>query len=176
MRHFRLSLFALLLLTTARPALAYQHDRAPGSFYFYDLTVDHEADNPKNDLSLSQAKIIECQGHAELFEWGKGGDCLRYTPEKIGDSISFRIHIAGVDKESPCSIETILANFNNEGIYQMLVNDLPTGPEHDCFGHDNWKQGQFSITPGDYKITYRYVGKNPKSSGSVLNIIWLNIS
>jgi len=176
MRPFFFVLLALCCASLARPVAANQRDVVPGEFYFYDYTLDKKADRPDNQYGIGEAKLLEAQGRAELFEWNDGaGRCLQFTPEKIGDSISFGIHIGGVTTQTSYAVKTIRAYFNNEGIYEFLVDDKVVGEQHDCSLNDKWKHGDFLINPGDYKITYRYVGKNPKSGGTVMNLIWLDI-
>lgn len=169
-----LLLIVPLFIGNVRPALANPHDVVPGCFVFYDRTLDKDADRPDNQSGLGQAEIIEGQEQAKLFEWNNGvGRCLRFSPEKLGDSVSFRIHIGEANSQTAYAVKTSVANFYNEGIYQFFVDDQPVGPQHDCYSEQSWKHGNFPVVQGDYKITYRYVGKNPKSTGCVLNICWI---
>jgi len=176
--HLSRALFLLfiasLFVSLARPIAARPHEAVTGCFYFYDYKLDAGVEQEDNEYGVGQAKITEGQEHATLLQWNNGaGNCLRFSPEKVGESVSFRIHIAQVGMDRPYKVRTNAAVFHNEGIYQLLVNDQPIGPEHDCFAEQTWEHGEFSVTPGDYKITYRYVGKNPKSPGSVLDICWI---
>ncbi len=152
------------------PALAIVRDKVPGSFYFYPREIK---DDPTNAAGFGLAKIVRHSGKYELFEWGRGGQCLRFTPDKIGDFITFRIRVAEADPGFTYKVQTVAAWFNNEGIYQWEVNGQPFGAPHDCFGRDEWTHGDWPITPKEYEITYRCVGKNPSSSGMVANLIRL---
>jgi len=167
---------AALSVLVARPAVATTPDAVGGTWFFFDRHLEKQRPDSEDDGGIGQAEIIEGQEHAKLFQWSNGGGhCLRFSPEKVGDSVSFRIHVAQVITTPPFDVKTAIPTFQNEGIYQFLVNDKPVGEPHDCFFQGFWEHGTFSIVPGDYKITYRYVGKNPKSKGNVLDLRWISL-
>lgn len=177
MRSFFLLMLAGLFLCYGRPVAAQIKDQVAGSFYFYDYTLDGEPNDPTDTFGISQAKMIDCQGKSELLELGRAphvGRSLLFTPDKVGDSISFQIHIAKVQMPTPYSIRNV-DSAGSEGIYQFLVNDHVTGPDHDYEQQGAWEHGKFPVTPGDYKITYRYIGPSPKAGKPCLNLIRLEI-
>ena len=142
----------------------------PGDFCFYDVKLT-------GSETMMQAELLKAEGKAELKEWGQNGRCLVYTPEKAGDSITFRIKIGRVGQEPEFEILTSRAYFNNEGIYQLLVDGEPVGEPYDCFGHGKWIHGSFPVVSGTYEIAYRYTGqKNPKSAGTCINLSWLEFN
>jgi hypothetical protein len=164
-----------------RDAVAVPKDTIPGTFYAYDFKLDNLSDNPGNIYGRGQAEIVDYQGKYEIFGWGDKeypAHCLRFKPDKIGDFITLRIHIARRFEKPDYAyeIESVLAYFHNEGIYQLEVDGKAIGATHDCSSDTKWIHGSFPVEAGDYKITYRYIGKGKKRSGKVLNLSRLDFN
>jgi hypothetical protein len=152
-------------------------DTVSGCYYFFDPTLEGK-DDPTNHYGSGQAEVVDYKGRYEVVNWADGAPgayCLRYTPEKVGDYITFRLRVANAGAGQTYEVNTVYPHFDNEGIYEFSVDGELAGPAHDCFKREPWVHGNWPVKAGEYEITYRYVGKNPQSQGSVLNLIRLEI-
>ena len=115
-------------------------------------------------MQLAHSSIKEVKGTAKAWDPGDSDyDFLIYRPEKIGDYISFTINIPVDGNYSP---QTTSWKDGDEGIYEFEVDDnIKTGPEHDFYQSNVWGHGTYYVKAGTYTVTYRLIGKNPKSGG-----------
>lgn len=113
-------------------------------------------------IELPYAKIVSVQGDTKFIKSKDGPfDYLQYNPTQIGDAITFSVPIK---IEDTYRMQVLSYKYLAEGIYRMEIDGQEIG-ENDFYTTSVWKIGTFPIKPGTYKITFRCVGKNPKSPG-----------
>ena len=113
-------------------------------------------------FQLAHTPVAEVEGSHTLVP-GKGGgyDFLQYTPTKTGDAITFTVRMT---EPGYYRVQTTSYKDGAEGIYSLEIDGQEISRK-DFYQSNVWEVGQFEVKPGIYQVTYRCVGKNPKSSG-----------
>ena len=113
-------------------------------------------------IELAHSQILDASGSTSFIKSKDGSyDFIQFTPKKVGDFVTFGVRMP---QGGHYHLQTTMYKEGDEGIYSIEVdgNELD---RKDLYVGDVWDVGDFDVKPGDYKVTYRCVGKNPKSSG-----------
>ena len=126
------------------------------------LRVVVHANGASMIIELAHTQVVNVQGDYKFIDSQDGGyDFLQYNPSKIGDSITFLVPLR---EAGNYRLQTTTYKDGVEGIYSIEVNGQELSRK-DFYLSNVWEIGRVDVLPGVYQVTYRCVGKNPKSTG-----------